>query len=340
MAVHAQTIETYDNTVIREDLAEQYSMISPEEVPFQTAIGTTDGATQPHHEWTIVELAAPDGTNRVLEGEDAPGVDPGTLADRVGNYTQISDKLVKVSHTSEASDAAAEDIQKLAKQIAIKIRELKRDMEVMFLQNIAANPGASGTARVSAGFPAWIRTNTHGESGGTDPTLSGTTTGYPNAIANVGDASTPVALNETVFNNVIQACWSAGGNPTIAMVNANNKRIISETFTGASTRYKDAIDKTLVNAVDIYDSDFGQLTIVPNRFQPALNYGGDNDNFYVALIDPDFAGVSFLETMRQKPLAETGHSKNRLVWCEYTLQVDNEAAHGIIRDTLNLAPAP
>lgn len=338
MAVHAQTVETYDNTVLREDLAEQYSMISPEETPFQTSIGTSEASTQPHHEWPIVALAAPDGSNRVIEGEDSPGVDAGTLANRVGNYTQISDKLVKVSNTSEASDAAAEDIQRLAKQIALKIREMKRDMETMFLQNIAANPGASGTARVSAGFPAWIKTNTHGEAGGTDPTLSGGTSGYPNAIANVGDVPTPVAFSETVFNNIIQECWTAGGNPNIAMMNANNKRVVSETFTGSSTRYKDAIDKTLINAIDIYDSDFGQLTIVPNRFQPALNYSGANDNFYVALLDPDFAGVSFLETMRQKPLAETGHSKNRLVWCEYTLVVDNEAAHGIIRDTLNTAP--
>ena len=44
--------------------------------------------------------------------------------------------------------------------------------------------------------------------------------------------------------------------------------------------------------------------------------------------------------MREKPLAETGHSKKRLLWCEYTLQVDNEAAHGIYRDTNGVMPAP
>ena len=331
MAVNADTIETYDNLVLREDLAEQYSMISPEEVPFQTSIGTAEAATQPHHEWSVVNLAAVDTTNRVIEGDDAPAVDAGTLALRRSNYTQISDKRVKTSHTSEASDAAAEDIQRISKQVALKIRELKRDMESMLLANIAAVPGSSGTARVSAGLCAFLQTNTAFEVGGVDPTLSGTTSGYPD-VAAVG-GTTPVPLTEAVFNDIIEECWVAGGDPTIAMVNANNKRVISETFTGASTRYKDAIDKTLVHAVDIYDSDFGQLSIVPNRFQPVI----DTANYAVYLLDPEFAGVSFLETVRQKKLAETGHSRDRLVWCEYTLQIDNEAAHGVIRDTNGLA---
>ena len=329
MTVNAATIQTYDNSVLREDLAEQYSMISPEECPFQTAIGQTEASTQPHHEWSVLDLQAVDNANRVAEGEDNPAVDPGDLADRRSNYTQISDKMVKVSQTSEASDAAAEDVQRIAKQIALKIRALKRDMETMLLQNVPADPGAAdgATVRQTAGMPAFLFTNTHGEAGGADPTLSGTTTGYPDVAAVPG--TVPVPLTEDIFNDIIQSCWENGGAPNIAMVNANNKRVISETFTGTSTKYKDAIDKQIVNAVDIYDSDFGVFSIVPNRFQPTIAAS----NYYVLLLDPEYAGVSFLETVRQKPLAETGHSKNRLVWCEYALQVDNEGAHGIIRDT-------
>lgn len=326
MAVHANTVETYDNRMIREDLQESYSLISPEEVPFTSAIGTASAASQTFHEWGIVDLAAPDPNNRVVEGEDAPAVDTGTLSNRVGNYTQISDKLIKVSHTSEAVDAAAENIQKLVEQMTVKLREMRRDVEVMLLSNVAANPGASGTARVSAGLPAWIRTNVIAGAGGTNPTLSGGANGYPNAAAGAGTA---VAMTEDMFNDAIQAAWQAGGNPTLAMVNADNKRKISNTFTGSSTRYKDAIDKTLVNAIDIYDSDFGQLEIVPNRFQPTLAVG----NYYVAILDPELWGISYLETVRQKPIAETGHAKNRLAWQEYTLQCDNEAGNAIIRDT-------
>ena len=336
MAVGAETIETYDNALIREDLAEQYAMISPEEVPFQSAIGDLT-ATATFHEWSIVDLAAPQGGNRVIEGDDAPAVDVGTLGLRLGNYTQISDKNISTSHTSEAVDAAAENIQKLSMQMTLKIRELKRDMELMLLQNIAAAAGATGVARVAAGFVAWLRTNTHAETGGVDPTLSGTDSGFPDAAAVEG--TTQVTLDETFFNNVLTLAWEAGGAPTMALVNANNKRIISETFTGSSTRYKDAIDKTLVNAIDIYDSDFGRISIVPTRFMETTNFSGDDDAFHVPIIDPAFAAVAWLEKMKQKPLAETGHSRKRLLRCEYTLHVHNEAAHGIVRDTLNVAPS-
>jgi hypothetical protein len=97
MSVDPQTIETYDNSLIREDLEQQYSMISPEETPFQTAIGVGQSATNTYTEWSIVDLATPSTTNRVIEGDDAPGEDVGTLGRRIGNYTQISDKVVSVS---------------------------------------------------------------------------------------------------------------------------------------------------------------------------------------------------------------------------------------------------
>lgn len=331
MATEANMTETYDNSVIREDLQEQFSMISPEETPFMTA-GGMKSVDNTLFEWPVVDLAAPDGTNRVPEGEQAPATDAGTLALRMSNYTQISDKKVVTSHTSEAVDAAAEDIQKIAEQVALKMREMKRDCEVMLTQNIAADPGAGvgATTRVSAGLGAFLRTNTIREAGGADPTLSGTTQGYPNAAATPGTA--PAALTEDNFNQIITDCWTAGGTPTMALVHSGNKRLISSTFTGASTRYKDAIDKRLVAAIDIYTSDFGELQIVPTRFmEPTDGNGGDNWPVYV--LDPEYYRVAWLDEVKQKPLAETGHARERLVWGEYGLQVDNEAAHGVIADT-------
>ena len=330
MAVDAQTIETYDNTVIREDLEQQYTMISPEETPFQTAIGVGPAATNTYHEWTVVELASPSTSNRVVEGDDAPGEDNGTLGKRFGNYTQISDKIVSVSNTSEAVDAAAENVQRLAAQVAIKLKEMKRDMEAMLLQNIAAAAGSSGTARQAAGLPAWLRTNIVLGASGAAPTLSGTTSGYPNAALTPGTA---VVLTETNLNNVIQSCWNEGASPSIIMVNANNKRVISKNFTGNATRYKDAIDKRLTAAIDIYDSDFGELSVVPNRFQQTTAA----DNYSVYVLDPEYASLSFLETPRQTELAQTGHAKRRMVHCEYTLKVSNEKAHGAIHATTGAA---
>lgn len=332
MPVSSNTVETYDNSLIREDLQEAYTMISPTECPFQQAI-RQETASNTLFEWPVVNLQDPDATNRVAEGENAPGNDAATLGLRLSNYTQISDKVVEVSHTSEAVNAAAMNVQRMTEQITLKLKELKRDMEIMLLDNVAASAASSGNARQTAGLPAFLRTNTVFEAGGADPTLSGTTEGFPNAAATAG--TTPVVFAEADLNDVIQQCWNAGGEPSIILCNGGNKRRMSSAFTGNSTRYKDAVDKRLVASIDFYDSDFGELTVVPSRFMRTNNPGGDNDSYNVFVLDPAYAAVAFLDEVQQKPLAETGHAIRRLIWCEYGLQVDNEAAHGVIRDTTN-----
>jgi hypothetical protein len=335
MPVNANTVETYDNSVIREDLQEAYSMISPEETPFQSSI-RRETASNTLFEWPVVELAPPVNNNRVAEGESAPGNDAPTLAVRLSNYTQISDKVAEISHTSQAVTAAANNIQRMSNQIMLKVKEMKRDKEVMLLSNVAASAASSGNPRVTAGLPAFLKSNSVFRAGGADPTLSGGTEGFPNAAATAG--STVAVWAEADLNTIIEQCWQEGANPSIIMVNSGNKRRLSQTFTGNSTRYKDTIDKTIVNAVDFYDSDFGELTVVPNRFQPVNNPSASpaDQSYNILVLDPEYAAVAYLDEVQQKPLAETGHSIRRLVWCEYGLQIDNEKAHGIIRDTNNL----
>jgi hypothetical protein len=174
---------------------------------------------------------------------------------------------------------------------------------------------------VAAGLAAFLITNASRGSTGTAPTLSGTTSGYPNAAAGNG---TLRDLTEDLFNTVIQMVWTQGGDPKYALVSPVNKRVISKTFTGYATKYKSADDKKLVNAIDVYESDFGQLQIVPDRFIAGRN---------VFIIDPEYVKISTLMPTRQLPLARTGHTENRLIQGEYTLEVGNEKALGIIADT-------
>jgi hypothetical protein len=319
MAVNANTVETYDVTTIPEDLQKAYVSISPTECPFQKLAkrGTADNSL---FEWTAVDLAAPDENNRVVEGDDAPAVDAGTLGERRQNYTQLSDKVVSVSSRSNAVKGKP-DIQKLGKQLYFKTRELKRDMEKMLLGNVAAASGSSGTASATAGLPAFLRTNTDRGTGGADPTTSGSGgAGYPNAAATDG---TLRALTETMLNNLIADCWDQGAEPSTIMVAGRVKQKISSTFTGNATRYKQADDKRLVGAVDVYVSDFGELSVLPNRFQRSRD---------LFVLDDDHVTIKFLQPLKQAPLAKTGHADRRMLSAEYGLMVDQEAAHGIIAD--------
>lgn len=323
MAVNANTNTRYDVTTIREDLQDAYISISPTETPFQAAIGRKS-VSNTYFEWPTVDLAAP-GTNRVLEGEAAPGNDAPTNAVRLGQYTQISDKVAEVSDTNEAVNGAA-DVQTIAKQVAFKIKEMKRDMEIMLVSNVAAVAGNTTTARVTAGLPGFLRTNVSRGVGGANGTLSGTTSGFVNAAATDG---TVRALTEQMLKDVIASCWNNGAEPSIVLCGSAVKQKISSTFTGSATKYQDMTGKkTLVAAIDVYVSDFGTLQIVPSRFLETRTVAARD----VFVLDPNYARIGFLQNVKQRPLARTGHAERRMISAEYGLQVDTEKAHGIIAD--------
>lgn len=319
MGVTANTNETYDVSTIREDLQDALISISPTEAPFMSAVGRRN-VTNTYFEWPVIELAAASTSNVVIEGEAAPGNDAPTNAIRLANYTQISDKVVEVSDTAEAVNGAG-DAQTVAKQIAYKLKELKRDMEQMLVgHNNAAVAGASGTARETASLSAFLTSNVDRGVGGASGTLSGSTSGYPNAAATDG---TLRALTETMLRDVIADCWNAGAEPTIVLCGSGVKQKISATFTGGATKYRDIGDKKIVGAVDLYVSDFGDLQVVPSRFIRSRD---------VFVLDPSMARVAYLSNTKQMPLARTGHAERRLISVEYGLQVDTEKAHGVIAD--------
>jgi hypothetical protein len=317
MAVTANTNETYDVSTIREDLAPALASISPTETIFMSTIGTRN-VDNTYFEWSEVDLAAA-GSNRQIEGDTGLSNTAPTNAVRKGNYTQISAKVVEVSSTNQAVNGVA-DAQTVAKQVAYKLSEMKRDMEKMLLDNVAASAGASGTARQTAGLPAFLTTNTARGTGGADGTTSGSgSAGYPDAAATDG---TQRAITEDILKGVIADCWDAGAEPSVVLCGSSNKQTIS-TFTGNATRYKEAEDSKLNAAIDVYISDFGELQIVPARHIRARD---------VFVLDPNYAAVAFLQTAKQEPLAKTGLSERRLISAEYGLQVTSEKAHGVIAD--------
>lgn len=317
MAVTANTNETYDVSTIREDLAPALASISPTETIFMSTIGTRN-VDNTYFEWSEVDLAAA-ASNRQIEGDVGLSNTAPTNAVRKGNYTQISAKVVEVSSTNQAVNGVA-DAQTVAKQVAYKLSEMKRDMEKMLLDNVAGSAGASGTARQTAGLPAFLTTNTARGTGGADGTTSGSgSAGYPDAAATDG---TQRAITETILKGVIADCWDAGAEPSVVLCGSSNKQTIS-TFTGNATRYKEAEDSKLNAAIDVYISDFGELQIVPARHIRARD---------VFVLDPNYAAVAFLQTAKQEPLAKTGLSERRLISAEYGLQVTSEKAHGVIAD--------
>jgi len=322
------TFTTYDAVGIREELADVIYNISPEETPFISNVGRKSVANT-LFEFQTDSLASVDTTNAVIEGASASASDASaTATKRMQNYTQISRKVVSISGTEEVVNKAGRNSE-LSYQLAKKSSELKRDMEAILTRNQAADAGDSSNARNTASLEAWLRTNTNRGSGGTtdgaNPTLSGTTSGYPNAAATDASNDALREFTETLLKDVIQSVWTEGGDPSILMVGPTQKQKAS-TFAGiAAQRYMAPSDAptTIVGSAEIYISDFGSISIVPNRFQR------DRTAF---VLDPEYASVNYLRDFEVVDLARVGDSESKLLQCEYGLEVSNEAAHGLIAD--------
>lgn len=310
------TYQTYTAIGQREDLANVIYNISPTDTPFMTSVGKTS-ATAVYHEWQKDSLAAVNTSNAVVEGAAASDatLSPTT---RIGNRTQISAKTVKVSGTLETVNKAGRKSEK-AYQLAKASAEIKRDMEAILLSNQVASAGDATTARTLGGLQAWLNTNYSGGTSGTAG-ASGTT-------ARV--TGTDRAFTQTILNTVIQSAYVAGGSPTILMVTPAQK-VVASTFAGIATRYKDIpsnVQASIIAAADVFVSDFGTISIVPNRFIP--NTDSDDVAF---LLDPEMASVAYLRPFQTNELAKTGDADVTQLLVEYTLEVKNEAAHGIIAD--------
>jgi len=283
---------TYAAAGLREDLIDLITNISPTETPMLTRFSKVK-ANARYHEWQTDSLATA-AVNKVVEGADtdSPAL---TATTRTGNYTQISEKVWRVTDTMEAVDKAGRSSE-FAYQMAKKMKELARDMEVTLISG-TGNSGGASTARELKGVLSWISTTN----------TTGTGTGSE-------------ALTETMYNDNLQAIYNQGGRPNVTYTGGSQKRKISS-FTASNTRFINADEKALVASVDVYDSDFGRMQIILDRHMPSDT---------IVNLQEDLWRVAFLRPVKYKELPDLGGGPKGKVDAEYTLESLNEAGSGKI----------
>lgn len=319
MSIVSNTFTRYGAKGLREQLSDMIFDISPEDTPVISGM-SRGSAKQTLFEWQTDSLAATDTSNAHLEGDDITAFPAVSATVRVGNYTQISRKLLILSDTLEEVDKAGRKSE-LAYQIAKRGREIKRDMESIVLSNQGGNAGGTGTARQTATLGAWVKTNDSLGAGGGSPTY---TSGVPGASRTDG---TQRDLTETIHKAVIQLMYNSGADLKDMFVGPYNKTVVSG-FSGIATRNIDvslagARPMAVIAAIDVYVSDFGTLRVHPDRFQR------ERDAWY---LDFDFLQLMMLRPFRQVKLAKTGDAEKRMLLVEWGLKVKNEAALGLAAD--------
>lgn len=293
----------------REDLTNMIYMISPTETPFQSGIAR-EPVTNTLHEWQTDALATVSTSNARIQG-DTKTAAALTATTRVSNRTQISDKTIAITGTQLAMNPAGRE-NEMANQLMKAGLEIRRDMEASMTRNQGVAAGTTNTASKARSYCAFITTNDSRGATGSD----GSSTG---AAATDGTQRT---FTEALMKNVLQLCYTAGGNPDTISANVVNRQKISG-FAGNQTRTGDAATRELIGTVSLYVSDFGNHKIVCNRFQRERD---------VLIYESDKWAVGFLRPFTETPLAKTGDAESKLVGCEWTLIARNQASSGIVAD--------
>lgn len=313
MTVLTNTFEVTDSVGIREDLSDIIYDISPTDTPFISNIAkTTSKGTV--HEFQQDSLAVVADTP-IAEGAETeiPLLAPTT---RLKNYTQIASEAARVSGTDLKADNAGRD-NEMAYQMAKKGLEIRNQMELTLIgtnKGAVAGAGQGATVQEVAPVLAWLTTNTIAGVGGVNPTAFDDADGRT-------DGTLESFLEDDIVDGM-EAAWLEGAMPSILMCNSTLKKAVTN-FTGNATKYKEVDDKTVVNAVDIYVSDFGTLSVVPNRYMRARD---------VLLMTPDSWGLAVYRDFMSFDLAKTGDSEAKSILTEYTLEARQEKANVLITD--------
>lgn len=289
----------------REDLTDTIYRISPTATPF-ISLAAKGKASNTLHEWQTQDLASAVTNNAAAEGDEATAKAVTPTA-RLNNRCQISTKTVIVSGTQQAMNPAGRK-DELAYQLSLAALELRRDME-----SSATQLDVTATApRQSRGLVGWVVDNVNRNAG----TLASYT-------GNTGRTKgTAIAFTEARLKDVLQKCFTAGGEPDSILLPPAAKQTFS-TFTGNSTRFDKGEDSKLYASVDVYVSDFGELKAIPSRFQDA------NDVF---VLQSDKWSIDYLRPFQTKELGDTGDSMKRMLTVEWTVTARAPKANGAVYD--------
>lgn len=290
---------------VREDLEDMVTNISPIDTQFYTGCKKKKG-TQVKHEW-LTESVRAAAANAQAEGDD-PTATAVTPAVRLSNTMQTQAVTFRISDIVEAVKAAG-DVNSEAHQTVLFSKALAKDIELDFL---TSTENTSDTYKMK-GSLNWCISNVN-KSGTATVNADGTVTG-----------GTARALTEDMVKDIMQDIFTAGGDPKKIFCGPFQKRAFSS-FVGTST-YRQLVEKSKVGTnVDVYVTDFGELSIVPHRIIPT-------DVLFIP--DMDYWGKAVLIPTGKTRLAKTGRSEILDISVTHTVIAYNEAASGRVVDLQN-----
>ena len=280
------TYTTYDQVGLKESVQDIITDITPFDTPAMTMFRDEKVGARTFS-WLEDSLASA-GSNAAVEGADATMA---TLIDAVErtNNTQILTKAFQVSATADAVGTYGR-AKETAHQLGKALKEIKRDAEFALVgADQAAVGGSSSVARQMASAINQISTV---EAGGT------------------------AALTEAMLLSAGQTAYNNGSDVDTFMIKPADAQIVAGFSASAGRNREIAQGKTLVNAIDLYVSPYGEYRVVLNRHL---------ESSHALLIDPSMFKTCTLRPFTRTLLSKSGDSDKHFVVGEMSVKHMNFA---------------
>jgi len=291
------TLTSYTTIGQKEDVSDILVSISPFDTPM-LAMCKNEKITARTFSFIEDSLAAA-GVNAAVEGADATMITLDAQVERT-NTTQILTKGFQISATADAVATHGRKTE-TALNLAKKLKEIKKDYEHALVGVTQATVvGSASAARKMTSFLNQISTTLDAGSNSTD------------------------ALTEAKLLAAGQTCYTNGSDVNTFMIKPADATIVAG-FSAASGRNREISQgKTLVNAIDLYVSPFGEYRVVLNRQLKST---------HALLIDPSMFKTCTLRPFTRTLLSKNGDSDRHHivgeVSCKHTNFADSIAITGL-----------
>jgi Family of unknown function (DUF5309) len=267
----------------REDLADLISLVDARDTPFTSMARKGSKPGNMYFRWQGDSLPQPQ-VGGIVDGTDVQSSDytnyvVGYRAE-LANYAQIFRRTIRVSNLTQDIADVAGVRDELADNVSKAITGIKRDMEATMTSNQTAQADNGSVPYLTAGIQTWIN------SAGTGTPTPGDVPSYlrtPSTSIVTGASS---SLTDTMVQGLLKSIYDKTGHyasfdaivgtdlkraftgllGTTALTTTTTAGVTGSGATKVQTFQRDAAADTYIQAMDVFQGDFGTVRLHPTTF--------------------------------------------------------------------------
>jgi hypothetical protein len=139
------------------------------------------------------------------------------------------------------------------------------------------------------------------------------------------------------LDSLLTTIFEAGGNPDRVYCSPNAKHWFAKDLSGTNYRNIAASDQKVIMNIDVYQSNFNTIQLVPDRFIPTVSATSGYGRYWV--LETPKVRFGWFRNMKHVPLAPNGDSVRGMILGEGTVEVKAQKANGVATGVITAAVA-